>query len=67
MTQTRSRTVLWDQNNAISYALSQNSEEGNKITGVISDDQTDMERSPDKSPPTNVPPQKRNDDGKTGK
>ncbi|KAI4543548.1 hypothetical protein MG293_006342 [Ovis ammon polii] len=50
-----------DQNNAISYALSQNSEEGNKITGVISDDQTDMERSPDKSPPTNVPPQKRND------
>ncbi|XP_025147199.3 receptor-type tyrosine-protein phosphatase zeta isoform X3 [Bubalus bubalis] len=50
-----------DQNNPISYALSQNSEEGNRITGVISDDQTDMDRSPDKSPPTNVPPQKRND------
>uniref|UniRef100_A0A8C6D4F5 Receptor-type tyrosine-protein phosphatase zeta n=1 Tax=Moschus moschiferus TaxID=68415 RepID=A0A8C6D4F5_MOSMO len=50
-----------DKNNPISYALSENSEEENKITGVISDDQTDMDRSPDKSPPTNVPPRKRND------
>ncbi|OWK06412.1 PTPRZ1 [Cervus elaphus hippelaphus] len=50
-----------DQNNPISYALSENSEEGNKITGVISDNQTDMDRSPDKSPPTNVPAQKHND------
>ena len=50
-----------DQNNPISFALSENSEEGNKITGVISDDQTDMDKSPDKSLPTNVPAQKRND------
>ena len=50
-----------DQNNPISYALSENSEEGNKITGVISDNQTDMDRSPDKSPPTNMPAQKHND------
>uniref|UniRef100_A0A8C0CP11 Receptor-type tyrosine-protein phosphatase zeta n=1 Tax=Balaenoptera musculus TaxID=9771 RepID=A0A8C0CP11_BALMU len=52
---------LVDQNNPVSYSLSENSEEGNKVTGVISDSQTDMDRSPDKSPPTHVPPHKRND------
>ncbi|XP_059964751.1 receptor-type tyrosine-protein phosphatase zeta isoform X3 [Mesoplodon densirostris] len=52
---------LVDLNNPVSYSLSENSEEGNKVTGVISDSQTDVDRSPDKSPPTNVPPQKRND------
>ncbi|KAJ8783064.1 hypothetical protein J1605_009672 [Eschrichtius robustus] len=51
---------LVDQNNPVSYSLSENSEEGNKVTGVISDSQTDMDRSPDKSPPTHVPPHKRN-------
>uniref|UniRef100_A0A8C6B7A1 Receptor-type tyrosine-protein phosphatase zeta n=1 Tax=Monodon monoceros TaxID=40151 RepID=A0A8C6B7A1_MONMO len=52
---------LVDLNNPVSYSLSENSEEGNKVTGVISDSQTDVDRSPDKSPPTNVPPQKRSD------
>ncbi|XP_057587037.1 receptor-type tyrosine-protein phosphatase zeta isoform X2 [Hippopotamus amphibius kiboko] len=52
---------LVDQNNPISYSLSENSEEGNKVTGVISDSQIDMDRSPDKSSPTNVPLQKRSD------
>ncbi|XP_067602943.1 receptor-type tyrosine-protein phosphatase zeta isoform X3 [Pseudorca crassidens] len=52
---------LVDLNNPVSYSLSENSEEGNKVTGVISDSQTDVDRSPDRSPPTNVPPQKRSD------
>nr|XP_044616588.1 receptor-type tyrosine-protein phosphatase zeta isoform X1 [Equus asinus] len=50
---------LVDQNNPISYSLSENSEEENKVTDVISASQTDMDRSPSKSPPTNALPQKR--------
>ncbi|XP_030889852.1 receptor-type tyrosine-protein phosphatase zeta [Leptonychotes weddellii] len=49
---------LVDQNNPTSYALSENSEEENNVTGVVSAGQTDMDRSPDKSPAANVPPQK---------
>ncbi|XP_035978237.1 receptor-type tyrosine-protein phosphatase zeta isoform X1 [Halichoerus grypus] len=49
---------LVDQNNPTSYSLSENSEEENNVTGVVSAGQTDMDRSPDKSPPANVPPQK---------
>uniref|UniRef100_A0A8C8WPQ5 Receptor-type tyrosine-protein phosphatase zeta n=1 Tax=Panthera leo TaxID=9689 RepID=A0A8C8WPQ5_PANLE len=47
---------LVDQTNPTSYPLSENSKEENKVTGVISDSQTDTDRSPDKSPPTNVLP-----------
>ncbi|XP_023106289.2 receptor-type tyrosine-protein phosphatase zeta isoform X1 [Felis catus] len=47
---------LVDQTNPTSYSLSENSKEENKVTGVISDSQTDTDRSPDKSPPTNVLP-----------
>uniref|UniRef100_A0A673VEF9 Receptor-type tyrosine-protein phosphatase zeta n=1 Tax=Suricata suricatta TaxID=37032 RepID=A0A673VEF9_SURSU len=43
---------LVDQTNPTSYSLSENSEEENKVTGVIPDSQTDMDRSPGKSPPT---------------
>ncbi|XP_036086873.1 receptor-type tyrosine-protein phosphatase zeta isoform X4 [Rousettus aegyptiacus] len=52
---------LVDQNNPISYSLSEKSEEENKVTDVTSGSQTDMDSSPDKSPPTNVLPKKHND------
>ncbi|XP_024901738.1 receptor-type tyrosine-protein phosphatase zeta isoform X2 [Pteropus alecto] len=52
---------LVDQNNPIPYSLSDKSEEENKVTDVTSGSQTDMDSSPDKSPPTNVLPQKHND------
>uniref|UniRef100_A0A8C3VTG4 Receptor-type tyrosine-protein phosphatase zeta n=1 Tax=Catagonus wagneri TaxID=51154 RepID=A0A8C3VTG4_9CETA len=52
---------LTDQNNPISYSLSENSEEGNKVTGVIKDSQTGVDISLDKSSPTNMPSQKHND------
>nr|XP_010945901.1 receptor-type tyrosine-protein phosphatase zeta isoform X1 [Camelus bactrianus] len=48
---------LVDQNNPISYSLSEKSEEENKATGVISDSQTD------KPATANVPPPE-HDDGK---
>ncbi|XP_014640806.1 PREDICTED: receptor-type tyrosine-protein phosphatase zeta isoform X2 [Ceratotherium simum simum] len=49
---------LVDQNNPISYSLSENSEDENKVTDIISASQTDVDRSPDKSPPTNALTQK---------
>ncbi|XP_023596672.1 receptor-type tyrosine-protein phosphatase zeta isoform X1 [Trichechus manatus latirostris] len=52
---------LVDQDNLISHSLSKNSEEEHKVTGVTSDSQTGMDRSPDKIPPTNVLPSKHND------
>ncbi|XP_053465294.1 receptor-type tyrosine-protein phosphatase zeta isoform X2 [Nycticebus coucang] len=42
-----------DQNNPISYSLSENFEDEGRDTGATSDNQTGMDRSPDKSPPTN--------------
>ncbi|XP_032726385.1 receptor-type tyrosine-protein phosphatase zeta isoform X2 [Lontra canadensis] len=52
---------LVDQNNPSSYSLSENSEEENKVTGVLSASQTEMDRSPDKSPPAKVLSQKPSD------
>ncbi|XP_008578734.1 PREDICTED: receptor-type tyrosine-protein phosphatase zeta isoform X1 [Galeopterus variegatus] len=52
---------LVDQDNPISYSLSENSEEGNKVTGVTSDSQTDMDSLTDKLPPINALPQKHSD------
>uniref|UniRef100_A0A671FS56 Receptor-type tyrosine-protein phosphatase zeta n=1 Tax=Rhinolophus ferrumequinum TaxID=59479 RepID=A0A671FS56_RHIFE len=54
---------LVDQNKPISYSVSEKSEEENNVTGVTSDSQSVLDRSPDKSPPTNVLPRK-HDDGK---
>ncbi|XP_037693686.1 receptor-type tyrosine-protein phosphatase zeta [Choloepus didactylus] len=54
---------LMDQENPISHSLSENSEEENKVIGVTSDSQTDLDRSPVKTPPTNVLLQ-RHGDGK---
>nr|KAF6470192.1 protein tyrosine phosphatase receptor type Z1 [Molossus molossus] len=50
-----------DQNNPVSYSLSEKSEEENEVTVVTSESQTDMDRSPNKSPSTNVFPQNHND------
>ncbi|KAI4015572.1 protein tyrosine phosphatase receptor type Z1 [Homo sapiens] len=52
---------LMDQNNPISYSLSENSEEDNRVTSVSSDSQTGMDRSPGKSPSANGLSQKHND------
>uniref|UniRef100_A0A8D1UHU8 Receptor-type tyrosine-protein phosphatase zeta n=1 Tax=Sus scrofa TaxID=9823 RepID=A0A8D1UHU8_PIG len=52
---------LVDQNNPISYSPSEYSEEGNKVTGVTKDSQTDVDLSLGKSSPTNVPSQKHDD------
>ncbi|KAF6086689.1 protein tyrosine phosphatase receptor type Z1 [Phyllostomus discolor] len=52
---------LVDQNNPISYPLSGISEEENKVTGVPSESQTDMDRSLNKSPLTNMLPRKHSD------
>ncbi|XP_053525948.1 receptor-type tyrosine-protein phosphatase zeta isoform X1 [Artibeus jamaicensis] len=52
---------LVDQNNPISHPLSEKSEEENKVTGVPSESQTDMDRSPNKSPLTNMLSQKHSD------
>ncbi|XP_016068861.1 PREDICTED: receptor-type tyrosine-protein phosphatase zeta isoform X1 [Miniopterus natalensis] len=52
---------LVDQNNPILHSLSEKSEEENKVTVVTSESQTDVDRSPNKSPSINVLPQKHND------
>lgn len=52
---------LVDQNNPNSYPLSEKSEEENKVTGVPSERQTDMDRSLNKSPLTNMLPRKHSD------
>ncbi|KAM5206428.1 receptor-type tyrosine-protein phosphatase zeta isoform 2-T2 [Hipposideros larvatus] len=57
---------LVDPNNPISYSLSEKPEEENKVTGVTSDSQSDIDRSPDKSPPINVLPQKHYDGTQAG-
>ncbi|KAG8524500.1 Receptor-type tyrosine-protein phosphatase zeta, partial [Galemys pyrenaicus] len=49
-----------NQNNPITYSLSESSEEENKVTSVPSHSQTDMDRNSDKSP-TGAPTQKHND------
>ncbi|KAI5948106.1 Receptor-type tyrosine-protein phosphatase zeta [Manis javanica] len=62
---------LVDPNNPVSFSLSENSGEEKKVTRVVSDSQTNLERSPDKSPPRNASPQqprdgKWEDDTQTG-
>uniref|UniRef100_A0A8I5TIF8 Receptor-type tyrosine-protein phosphatase zeta n=1 Tax=Pongo abelii TaxID=9601 RepID=A0A8I5TIF8_PONAB len=52
---------LMDENNPISYSLSENSEEDNRVTSVSSDSQTGMDRSPGKSPSANGLSQKPSD------
>ncbi|KAM6201237.1 receptor-type tyrosine-protein phosphatase zeta isoform 2-T2 [Rhynchocyon petersi] len=50
-----------DQDKPISRSLSDNAEEENKVTGVTSDSQTGIDRSPDETPPANVLPPKHSD------
>ncbi|XP_042551816.1 receptor-type tyrosine-protein phosphatase zeta isoform X1 [Dipodomys spectabilis] len=45
---------LVDQNDPVSYSLSENSEEENKVAGVTSDSQISVYGSPGLSPPTNT-------------
>lgn len=52
---------LVDQNNPISYSLSENSEEESKVTALTSESQTYVDRSPNNSASTNVLSQKHND------
>ncbi|XP_037368197.1 receptor-type tyrosine-protein phosphatase zeta isoform X1 [Talpa occidentalis] len=52
---------LVNQNNPISYSQSESSEEENKVASVTSHSQTDVDRSPGKSP-TNAPAQKHSDE-----
>ncbi|XP_036184732.1 receptor-type tyrosine-protein phosphatase zeta isoform X1 [Myotis myotis] len=52
---------LVDQNNPISYSLSEKSGEESKVTVVTSESQTYMDRSPNKSPSTIVPSPKHGD------